>query len=62
MHVGKLNVTGVGGGLVRRQVDHNDSVGVAGEGCSLITHAFVLIRHPMDGAIDVEFLPVLGGL
>ena len=62
VHVRKLNAAGVGGGLVRRQVDDNDSVGMAGEGGALIAHAVVFVGHLMNGAIDVEFLPVIGHL
>ncbi len=62
VHVRQLNAAGVGGGLVRRQVDHDDSVGMAGEGGPLIAHAVVFVGHLMNGAIDVEFPPVVGHL
>ena len=62
VHVRKLNSAGEGGSLVRRQMDDDDPVGVTGKGRALITHAVVFIGHLMNGAIDVELLPVVGDL
>ena len=62
VHVCKLDAPGVGTRLVGRQVNDDDSVGVAGEGGASIAHAIELVGNLMRGAIDVENTPVVGHL
>ena len=35
---------------------------MAGEGSALVAHAVVFVSHPVNSAINVEFLPVIGHL
>ncbi len=43
-------------------MDHDDSVGMAGKGGPAVANPVVLVGHLVDGAFNVELLPIVGHL